>query len=178
MVFLILGLGALVVIAIALVAVGGGVAKTAAMPDQVVYDVMESIDFCAEALPDEVTATLSYDDLRRTLRLHLEWIQAYHFTPDGDPAGPIVFNSDDALSYVMERAATTGLLISAENAKQVIEAHLAYFQFMGAVHIEDPELVTKDLMDFGILEAPDETPAIPITNDSDPDPTAQSDPTA
>ncbi len=172
MVFLILGLGALAVIAIALVAVGGGVAKTAEMPDQVVYDVMESIDFCAEALPDEVTATLSYDDLRRALRLHLEWLQAYHFTPDGDPEGPIVFNSDDALSYVMERAAVTGLPISADHAKQVIDTHLAYFQFMGAVHIEDPELVAKDLTDFGILDAGDQTPSIPAANDSDADPAA------
>lgn len=172
MVFLILGLGVLAVVAIALVAVGGGVAKTAAMPDQVVYDVMESIDFCAEALPDDVTATLSYDDLRRILRLHLEWIQAYHFTPDGHPEGPIVFNSDDALSYVMERAAVTGLPISADHAKQVIDAHLAYFQFVGAVHIEDPELVTRDLTDFGILEIGDETPSIPPANDSSTDPTA------
>ena len=172
MVFLILGLGALAVIAIALVAVGGGVAKTAAMPDQVVYDVMESIDFCAEALPDDVSATLSYDDLRRALRLHLEWLQAYHFTPDGDPEGPIVFNSDDALSYVMERAAVTGLPISAEHAKHVIDAHLAYFQFMGAVHVEEPELVTKDLTDFGILDSGDQTPSIPAANESDADPTA------
>lgn len=172
MVLLILGVGALLVIAIALVAVGGGVAKTASMPDQVVYDVMESIDFCAEALPDEVTSTLSYDDLRRALRLHLEWIQAYHFTPDGDPEGPIVFNSDDALSYVMERSAVTRLPISADQARQVIDAHLAYFQFMGAVHIEKPELVRQDLIDFGItdfeiLETETESPAITTRSDTE-----------
>ncbi len=165
--YLILGLGAVLVVGIALVAVGGGVAKTARMPKQIVYDVQESIDFCAEALPDEVTATLSYDDLRRMLRLHLEWIQAYHFTPEGDPEGPIVFNDDDALAYVMERAAITRLPISVEHARQVLDAHLAYFQFMGAVHIDRPEIVHTDLAQLGLLE-PGEGPSA-LSADHNPD---------
>jgi hypothetical protein len=165
--YLILGLGAVLVIAIALVAVGGGVAKTVRMPKQIVYDVQESIDFCAEALPDEVTATLSYDDLRRILRLHLEWIQAYHFTPEGDPEGPIVFNDDDALAYVMERAAVTRLPISADHARQVLDAHLAYFQFMGAVHVERPEIVRLDLAQLGLLDAGEEPPALSADHEAD-----------
>ncbi len=160
--YVILLVGAVIVVAIALVAVGGGVAKTAAMPNQIVYDVMESIDFCAEALPDEVTASLSYDDLRRALRLHLEWIQAHHFTPDGDPDGPLVFNDADALAYVMERAAITRLPISVDHARQVLDAHLAYFQFMGAVHVEEPDVVQKDLAELGI----DTTAAIDPTDPS------------
>jgi hypothetical protein len=151
--FVILVVGAVLVVAIALVAVGGGVAKTASMPNQVVYDVQESIDFCAEALPDEVTATLSYDDLRRLLRLHLEWIQAYHFTPEGDSEGPVVFNNEDALAYVMERSAITRLPVSAAHARLVLDAHLAYFQFMGAVDIEAPDLVRKDLSELGLLDS-------------------------
>jgi hypothetical protein len=125
------------------------------MPKQIVYDVQESIDFCAEALPDEVTATLSYDDLRRLLRLHLEWIQAYHFTPEGDSEGPMVFNNEDAVAYVMERAAVTRLPVHADHARQVLDAHLAYFQFMGAVHVESPNLVRADLQELGLLEALD-----------------------
>ena len=155
--YVILGIGVVVVVAIALIAVGGGVAKTAAMPPQIVYDVQESIDFCAEALPDEVTAELSYDDLRRALRLHLEWIQAHHFTPDGDPEGPIVFGGDDALAYMMERAAVTQLPISADQARIVIDAHLSYFQFMGAIHVEEPEVVQQDLSVLGLIDD-DETP--------------------
>jgi hypothetical protein len=162
--FVILAVGAVLVVAIALIAVGGGVAKTAAMPHQVVYDVQESIDFCAEALPDEVTATLSYDDLRRLLRLHLEWIQAYHFTPDGDPEGPVVFNNEDALAYVMERAAITRLPVSADHARQVLDAHIAYFQFMGAVDVEAPDLVRKDLSELGLLGSGENGPQ-PELND-------------
>ena len=155
--YVILAVGLVVVVAIALVAVGGGVAKTASMPKQIVYEVQESIDFCAEALPDDVTATLSYDDLRRLLRLHLEWIQAYHFTPEGDPDGPLVFNNEDALAYVMERAAITRLPVSADHARQVLDAHLAYFQFMGAVHVEAPDVVRTDLEEMGLLEAGGDT---------------------
>lgn len=153
--YVILAAGAVVVVVIALVAVGGGVAKTAAMPRQIVYDVQESIDFCAEALPDTVTAEISYDDLRRALRLHLEWIQAHHFTPEGDPEGPILFAGDDAVAYVMERAAVTRLSITADQARAIIDAHLAYFQFMGAIHLEEPEAVQADLSALGLLEADD-----------------------
>lgn len=103
---LILLVGAVIVVGVALIAVGGGVAKTAAMPPQIVYNVEESIDFCAEALPESVTSVLSYDELRVALRLHLEWIQAYHFTPEGSDEPPIVFQDIDALGYVMERAST------------------------------------------------------------------------
>ncbi|MBT8241350.1 MAG: hypothetical protein KJN63_09005 [Acidimicrobiia bacterium] len=166
--YVILVVGAVIVVAIALIAVGGGVAKTASMPRQIVYDVQESIDFCAEALPDEVTATLSYDDLRRLLRLHLEWIQAYHFTPEGDPDGPLVFNNEDALAYVMERAAITGLPVSVEHARHVLDAHLAYFQFMGAVHVESPELVRIDLQELGLLESGNQSPMPELEDPQDP----------
>ncbi len=145
---LILVVAGVLVVAIGLVFVGNAVGKTAAMPDQIVVDMHEAIDFCAEALPDEVTAELSYDDLRRLLRLHLEWIQAFHWAPEGSGEGPIVFEEYDALGYVMERADITGLNVSSRNAAAAIEAHSAYLQVVGAIHLEDPVQVEQDLAEL------------------------------
>lgn len=142
-----------VVVGVALIAVGGAVGKTSAMPAQIVVDAHEAIEFCAEALPVEVTSVLSYDELRRILRLHLEWIQAYHWAPEGSDAGPIVFEELDAVDYVMERADITGLDVSRSHCIAVIEAHSSYLQVMGAIHIDDPVDVEADLAELPMLEA-------------------------
>ncbi len=108
-----LGIALVLVVVIALVFVGDAVGKTTAMPDQIVLDVHEAINFCAEALPSDVTAMLTFDELRRLLRLHLEWIQAYHWAPEGSADGPILFEEFDALDYVMERCAAVRLDVPA-----------------------------------------------------------------
>jgi len=142
-----------VVLAIALWSVGFAVGKTRAMPPQIVVDGVEAIEFCAEALPDHVTAELSYDELRRVLRLHLEWIQAYHWAPEGDGTAPVVFEAFDPLPYMIERAEVLDLELPHEHLEAVIEAHNAYLQVMGAIHLEDPVLVEADLAEVPMLEA-------------------------
>jgi hypothetical protein len=145
---------AVAIVIVALVAVGHAVGSTEAMPAQIVVDVHEAIEFCAEALPDEATAVLSYDELRRLLRLHLEWIQAYHWSPEGASSGPIVFEQFDALDYVMERAEVTGLEVTRAQAAAVIQAHSDYLQVMGAIHIDDPVKVDGDLAELPLLDDP------------------------
>ena len=164
MVVVLVVVAAVAVVVIGLLFVGWAVGKTAAMPDQIVIDAHEAIEFCAEALPIEVTSQLTYDELRRVLRVHLEWIQAYHWAPEGDPTGPIVFEEHDALDYVMERADILGLEVTRDQAAAVIEAHDAYLQVAGALHIEAPELVERDLSQLPQLDLPSR-PAL-----EDPDP--------
>ena len=151
MAFVLLGLAAVAVVLIGLLMVGWAVGKTNEMPDQIVIDAEEAIEFCAEALPVEVTSVLSYDELRRALRLHLEWIQFYHWSPEGSGDGPILFEEFDALDYVMERAETVALDISRDHARAVIEAHSSYLQVVGAIHLEDPVQVERDLADHPLL---------------------------
>lgn len=148
-------IAAVVIVVVAFLAVGHAVGSTEAMPAQIVVDVHEAIEFCAEAIPDEITAVLTYDELRRLLRLHLEWIQAYHWSPEGMATGPIVFEQFDALDYVMERMAVTDLDVPVEYAAAVIQAHSDYLQVMGAVHIDDPVKVDGDLAELPLLDGPD-----------------------
>ena len=159
--YVILIITALAVVAIGLVFVGSGVAKTAAMPAQIVVDVHEAIEFCAEAVPTSVSSVLSYDDMRILLRLHLEWIQAFHFAPEGDPDGPIVFEEFDALEYVMERLDMSSLEVDPTYVAAVIRAHSEYLQTMGAIHEEDPAIMQADLDDLPLLTSgADELPPI------------------
>ena len=153
-------LAAVLVVVIALLFVGWAVGKTSSMPDQIVVDAHEAIEFCAEALPAEVTSQLTYDELRRLLRLHLEWIQAYHWAPEGDSSGPVVFEEHDALDYVMERADLVRLDVTREQAAAVIEAHDAYLQVAGAIHLEAPELIERDLAHPPELDEPQHRPAL------------------
>ena len=148
----------LTVVAVAvagLVAVGNGVGNTRKMPKQIVLDVEESIEFCAESLPVEVSSVLSYDELRRAMRLHLEWIQSYHWAPEtadkGDDNGPVVFEEFDALDYVMERADVIKLNITRDQAHAVLSVHTSYLQVMGAIHLDDPALVEADLAEAPML---------------------------
>lgn len=154
MVFVVLGIALVLVVVIALVFVGDAVGKTSAMPDQIVLDVHEAINFCAEALPSDVTATMTFDELRRLLRLHLEWIQAYHWAPEGSDDGPILFEEFDALDYVMERCAAVGLDTPRAQVAQVIDVHSSYLQVMGAIHIDDPAQVEADLAELPLTGDP------------------------
>lgn len=142
---------AVLVVVIALVSVGWAVGKTTAMPPQIVIDVEEAIEFCAEALPVEVTSVVTYDELRRLLRLHLEWIQAYHWAPEGHSDGPILFEELDAVDYMVERADTIDLEVSRDHIVAVIEAHSAYLQVVGAIHLEDPVTIESDLAELPLL---------------------------
>lgn len=151
MAFLILVGAGIAVVVVALWATGHAVFTTAAMPDQIVVDVHEAIEFCAQALEDQHTAQLSYDDLRRLLRLHLEWIQAYHWSPASSDSAPIVFEQFDAVNYVMERITVTGVEATEAQVTAVIQAHSDYLQVMGAIHIEDPVEVEADLSEMPLL---------------------------
>lgn len=159
--YVILIVTAVAVVVVGLVFVGSGVAKTASMPAQIVVDVHEAIEFCAEAVPVSVSSVLSYDDMRVLLRLHLEWIQAFHFAPEGDPDGPIVFEEFDALEYVMERLSLSSIKADPTHVVAVIRAHSEYLQTMGAIHEEDPAIMQADLDDLPLLTSgTDDLPSI------------------
>ncbi len=159
---------AVLIVAVAFVAIGHAVGTTEAMPAQIVVDMHEAIEFCAEALPAEATAVLSYDELRRLLRLHLEWIQAYHWSPEGRSSGPIVFEQFDALDYVMERVQVTEIDVTRDHAAAVIQAHSDYLQVMGAIHIDDPVKVDGDLAELPLLDDPSLDELNPGETDAEP----------
>ncbi len=75
MVWVFFAVGAVAVILIALVAVGKAVAELETERSPAVYDLNDAVEWIAQRLPDEVTARISFEDLKMLLRWHLDWFQ-------------------------------------------------------------------------------------------------------
>ena len=66
----------------------------------------------ADRLPEEVTARLSYDDVRSLLRWHLEYLRDRGVPIRRDQAaagGPVVVEDDEGVAFVLGRADAGGL---------------------------------------------------------------------
>ena len=135
----------ILVVWIALGVIDYTVTKTSRMPRQTIVDINESIEFCAEALPQETTSQISYDDLTKALRLHLEWIQAYHWSPSNSSEKPILFKAEDPVKYMIERADILELEITNEQLKDIANAHYEYLISKGALHIQPAGYSAIDL---------------------------------
>ncbi|MCP3856013.1 MAG: hypothetical protein GY745_20175 [Actinomycetia bacterium] len=138
---------AAVVVAIALVAVGRVVGETTSQPAHTVFDSAEALSFVAEALPDDVTAELSYDEVTRLMRLHLEYVQMHHLAPE-DPDDPaanlVVMGEEDPVDHILRRAGESKKPVERHHAQAVVTAQLAYFEAIGALDIEPPDPGSAD----------------------------------
>ena len=53
---------------------------------------------------------------------------------------------------MVERADTIGLEVSRDHIVAVVDAHSAYLQVAGAIHLDDPVAIEADLADLPMLE--------------------------
>ena len=125
------------VVAIALVAVGRVTWRLEAQAPPAVYAVDEAVDFVADRLPDDVTAALSFDDVREILQWLIEYLAdrgvAVGKGDDRLVAGPLVAAEDDALAHVLGRAAEAGMEVDDVWVVQVLDANEAYLRAIGAI---------------------------------------------
>jgi hypothetical protein len=135
----------LLVVVIALVAVGRVTWRMEGQAPPAVYAVDEAVEFVADRLPDEVTAELSFDDVREILQWHIEYLAdrgvAVGKGDDRLIAGPLVAAEDDALAYVLGRAAAVDMAVDDVWVVQVLEANEAYLRAIGAI---GPEITPDD----------------------------------
>jgi hypothetical protein len=137
-------LAVVIVVAIALVAVGAVTGRLAGEPATSVYDMDEAVQFVADRLADDVTASLSYDDVRAVLGWHLDYLEAKGVAGRSDhdletlPSGPIVTADDEGVAYVLGRATDAGLDIDDVAVVEVLDGEQAYLLAIGAVGAEVP----------------------------------------
>jgi hypothetical protein len=136
-------LAAVAVVVIALVAVGRVTGQLAAAPPQARFDMPEAVEFVASALPDEITAQLSYDQLEGLLRAHLDYLNSNDLT-DGvryaSGTGLIVVADDETLGYLLDRVeAAEWWDVTPEMVTAVLEAELAYLESIGAIGTPVPD---------------------------------------
>jgi hypothetical protein len=134
-----------VVIAIALVAVGAVTGRLAEQPRRSVFDLDEAVAFVAERLPDDVTATLSYEDVASIVAWHLEYLETKGVAGESDhdldglPSGPVITADDEGVAFVIGRAGDEGLKVEDVHVFQVLAAEQEYLRAIGAIGGAVPE---------------------------------------
>lgn len=124
------------VMAVAAGAIGREARRLDALPPRAVFDLEEAVLWVAEHLPDEVTASLSYDDVRRLLDLSLDHLRSLGLAgrTTGEPVeGEVVVDEAEAVAAVLERATEQGMDVTPSEVQAVVAAQLAYLEAISAV---------------------------------------------
>ena len=146
MIWLIAAVGAVAVVAIAFVSVGVAVGRLEQETVPSVYRLSDAVDYVADRLPDEVTARVSYEDVRAVLGWHLDWFAAVglatsHGVELGDPAVAVddmaVADTDAAFDAVVARSLEEGGP-DAVDVVCILEAQLSYLAEIGAFSAGEP----------------------------------------
>ena len=146
MIWLIAAVGAVAVVVIAFVAVGAAVGRLEKETAPTVYRLSDAVEYVADRLPDEVTARVSYDEVRVVLGWHLDWFAAVglatsHGVELGDPAVAVdemaVADTDAACDAVVARSLSEGGPDPVD-VVCILEAQLAYLAEIGAVSAGEP----------------------------------------
>lgn len=134
-------LGALVVFAVAALSVGIVSGSLARRPRRSVYDLEEAVVFVADRLPDELTARLSYDDVRAVLLFHCDYLAAKGVaserTADDIGASLVVVPDDEPVAVVLGRVEEAELDLADTDVITILEAEVGYYRAIGAI---GPEL--------------------------------------
>ncbi len=133
--------GAVVVVAIALYAVGRMVAQLESERPSAVYELSAASDWIAARLPDEVTARLSFDELGRILGWHLDWFTSVGAASEHGETiagGDVVHEGsvaieDAAVDATVARALSAGEDIDALDVVCVLDLQMRYLREIGAV---------------------------------------------
>ena len=137
--------GVVLVVVIALLTVGGVVGRLRVEPPRQVFEQDEALEFVAQALPDDLTAEMAYEDVQRIMRLHIDYLHEQGIARSGgdlqQAPGVTVVNPDDVVRYVQWRAGLASHYPSRRQVEEVIASHLAYFEAIGAVaEVDGPDL--------------------------------------
>ena len=146
MIWLIVAVGAVAVVVIAFVAVGLAVGRLEQETAPAVYRLSDAVGYVADRLPDEVTARISYDDVRVVLGWHLDWFAAVglatsHGVELGDSAVAVdemaVADTDAACDAVVARSLQEGGPDPVD-VVCILEAQLSYLAEIGALSAGGP----------------------------------------
>lgn len=129
-----------VVFVMAAVVVGREAHRLDAVAPRSVYIPEEALEFVAEYLPDESQARLTPAELEALLRFHMQWLHAKGLQPSNvidrrqDIGEQLVISEDNLVAWLLAEAERNEVaLLDDVDAVNVVTAHLAYFEAIGAV---------------------------------------------
>ncbi len=138
-VILILAFAVLAVFVIAAVAIGREARRLDSVAPRSVYVLDEAVDYVADHLPGAAQARLTHDDVRALLRAHMAQLRAQGLQPPvavdqvQEIVDPVVIDETDAVGYLIGQAERLDIDVTDEDVAHVVDAHLAYFEAIGAV---------------------------------------------
>jgi hypothetical protein len=147
--FLFVVAGAVCTFLIAAVVIGREAHRLDAVAPRRVYIIEEAVEFVAEYLPPETQARLTPDELQQLLTFHMRWLHAKGLQPANvvdrrqDITAPVVVHEDTLVGYLLGQAERNGIeIIDDVDVVNVVDAHLAYFEAIGAVgpQAADPDV--------------------------------------
>ena len=151
--FVYIVVAAVLVFVMAAVVVGREAHRLDAVAPRSVYVPEEAVEFVAEYLPEATQSRLTPDELAQLLNFHMRWLHQKGLQPTNvidrrqDIAEPVVITETTLTAYLLGEAERNEVdVLDDTDVVHVVEAHLAYFEVIGAV---------------GPKAAPDEYPEAP-----------------
>ena len=133
------------VFVIAAVAVGREAHRLDAVAPRVVSQLDEAVDFVCDRLPEESQARLTPEEVEQLLVFHMRWLHEQGLQPDRVVDLPqsidetVVLTEDTLTAFLLGEAEANDIaLLDDVDAVNVVEAHLGYFEAIGAVGPEAP----------------------------------------
>ena len=133
-------IAAVAVFAIAAGAIGREAHRLDSVAPRAVYILDEAVDFVCDRLPPTSQARLTPAEVEQLLLFHMRWLHEHGLQPDDvvdlpqSIAAPVVITEDTLTAYLLGEAEANGVeLLDDVDAVNVVEAHLAYFDAIGAV---------------------------------------------
>ena len=124
----------LLVFSIAAFAIGRETHRLDAVAPAPTFDLYEAIEWIADRLPPEISAQVTYEDVRDLVTWHLEDLQERGVEPGAGPDGSLVIVDDAARAdAVALRAMQDGRDIAPEHIAAVLAGELAYLEAIGAI---------------------------------------------
>jgi putative Ca2+/H+ antiporter (TMEM165/GDT1 family) len=131
---------ATLVFVIAAVAVGREARRLDAVAPRAVYELEDAVAFVAAKLPATSQARLTFDEVRELLVAHMRWMHAKGLQPRDvidrrqDIEDEVVVHEETLTAWLLGEAERLKIeLLDDVDAVHVVQAHLAYFDEIGAV---------------------------------------------
>lgn len=131
-----------VVLLIAAFVVGREARRLDAEPPRAVFDIDEATEWVGNHLPYEVSALLSFLDVRRILEWNLEFLRSKGLSGGASPEGSVVVGREEVADFVLEKAKAIDSPYSEDQVAAVLDAQFGYFDAIGAI---GPEASSTEL---------------------------------
>ena len=128
------------VFAIAAVAIGREARRLDSVAPRAVYLLNDAVAFVAERLPVDSQSRLTFDEVEQLLLAHMRWMHAKGLQPSNVVDRPqdideeVVASEETLTAWLLGEAERREIdLLDDVDAVRVVQAHLAYFEEIGAV---------------------------------------------